>query len=72
MISRSSREYVLLSTTGVFESESDPTQLLPQLLDQLEALGETAKELKRALGSNGHRAEKMEEIKEYLERQASK
>jgi hypothetical protein len=59
-----------LSTTGVLVS--DATQLLPQLLDQLEALGETAKQLKQALGSNGHRVEKLEEIKQLLERQASK
>jgi len=46
--------------------------LLPQLLDQLEALGETARQLKKALGSNGHRAEQLEEIKQYLEHQTNK
>jgi len=46
------------------------TELLPQLLDQLEALGETARQLKQALGSNGHKAEKLAEIKELLEQQA--
>ncbi|MBA7524433.1 Tyrosine recombinase XerC [subsurface metagenome] len=52
--------------------QHDPAQLLPQLLDQLEALGETAKQLKQALGSNGHQAAAVAEVKEYLERQASK
>ena len=46
--------------------DADPSQLLPQLLNQLEALGETAKELKQALGSNGHRAEKLEELARLL------
>jgi hypothetical protein len=36
------------------------------------ALGKTAKELKQALGSNGHRAEKLKGIREYLEHQTSK
>ncbi|MBA7611776.1 Tyrosine recombinase XerC [subsurface metagenome] len=52
--------------------QHDPAQLLPQLLDQLEALGETAKQLKQALGSNGHQAAAVAEVKEYLEHQASK
>ncbi len=46
--------------------------LLPQLLDQLEALGETARQLKKALGFNGHRAEQLEEIKQYLEHETNK
>jgi len=50
----------------------EATTLLPQLLDQLEALGETARQLKQALGSNGHKAEKLEEIKQYLEHQTNK
>ncbi|MBA7566439.1 Tyrosine recombinase XerC [subsurface metagenome] len=49
--------------------QHDPAQLLPQLLDQLEALGETAKQLKQALGSNGHQAAAVAEVKEYLEHQ---
>ena len=52
--------------------QHDPAQLLPRLLDQLEALGETAKQLKQALGSNGHQAAAVAEVKEYLEHQASK
>jgi len=47
-------------------------QLLPQLLDQMIALGKTAKELKQALGSNGHQADKLKEIREYLEHQSNK
>ena len=39
-----------------FEGEADPAQLLPQLLDQCIALGETAKQLSLALGGSGHRA----------------
>ncbi|GAI61663.1 unnamed protein product, partial [marine sediment metagenome] len=52
--------------------QHDPAQLLPQLLDQLEALGETAKQLKQALGSNGHQAAAVAAIKRILENQASK
>jgi len=36
------------------------------------ALGETARQLKQALGGNGHQPEKLEEITGYLKRQASK
>ena len=53
-------------------SSDEATQLLPQLLDQMEQLGETAKQLKQALGSNGHKAEALEEIKKLLEQEASK
>jgi len=49
---------------------SDAAELLPQLLDQLEALGETARQLKQALGSNGYKAEALAEVKRYLEQQA--
>ena len=72
MMLRSNPRSGSLNTTGVFESESDPAQLLPDLLDQLIVLGEKAKELKQALGSNGHRAEKLAEIKELLQQQANK
>ncbi|MBA7639442.1 Tyrosine recombinase XerC [subsurface metagenome] len=51
-------------------TQSEASELLPQLLDQMEQLGETAKQLKQALGSNGHRAEKLAEIKELLEQEA--
>ncbi|GAI59383.1 unnamed protein product, partial [marine sediment metagenome] len=66
----------LVNSPGVNQSKTsissnslqhDPAQLLPRLLDQLEALGETAKQLKQALGSNGHDASKLEEIKRILE-----
>jgi len=38
-----------------------------QLLDQLQALGETARQLKQTLGSNGHKTEAVAEIKELQE-----
>ena len=37
--------------------EDDPAKLIPELLDQLIALGDKAKQVFRALGGNGHRAE---------------
>jgi hypothetical protein len=40
------------------------------LLDQLIALGELAQQVNHALGRNGHRAEKLAEIKQQLECQA--
>ncbi|GAH60086.1 unnamed protein product, partial [marine sediment metagenome] len=36
--------------------DRDPAQLLPQLLDHLQALGELAKQISHAMGGNGHRA----------------
>jgi prefoldin subunit 5 len=47
-------------------------ELLGQLLDQLQALGETAQHLKQALASNGHKVEELEETKELLPHEASK
>ena len=44
----------------------DPTKLLPALLDQLTALGETARQLSHVLGSNGHRPEKLREVIQQL------
>ena len=44
----------------------DPATLIPQLLDQLEALGDTARQLKQALGHNGDRPDKAREVIEYL------
>ena len=41
---------------------TDPAQLLPQLLDQLIALGQLAHELRHVLGGNGHRPEELKEI----------
>jgi len=62
------RPRIELGTRGF--SVREGTQLLPQLLDQLEALGQTATELKRALGSNGHRAEALSSLKKLLEQEA--
>jgi len=61
-----------LSTSSVLEPifrqacypaqfEADPAKLLPQLLDQLIALGQTAQQLRQALGSNGHWPENVSE-----------
>ncbi len=66
-----------LSTNSVLESslqqvweptklQSDPTKLLPQLLDQLIALGQTAQQLRHALGGNGYRPEKISEVIQQL------
>ena len=75
-----------MSTTGVRETEAarqietaisayqattSPAEL-PELLDQVIALGERARELKHALGGNGHRSEQLKEIRQYIEHQASK
>ncbi|MBA7683228.1 Tyrosine recombinase XerC [subsurface metagenome] len=60
----------LTNTTGVLVSEADPARLLPQLLDQMAALGEMAHELSQALGGNGHRVEQIEGIARFLEHQA--
>jgi len=49
-------------TKTVSNFESDPTQLLPQLLDQLIALGQTAQQLRHTLGSNGHHQDQVEEL----------
>ena len=50
----------------------DTAQLIPELLDHLITLGEMAKEIRHALGGNGHRAEQLEEIRQYILHQASK
>ncbi len=54
------------NTSSVRVTSADPTQQLPELLDQMIALGEAAKELKHQLGGNGHRPEHLEEITRYL------
>ena len=49
--------------------QADPAELLPQFLDQLIALGQTAQQLCHALGGNGHRPGKISEvIKQLTER----
>lgn len=58
------------SGSEVLLTEGDPAQLLPQLLDQLITLGQAAHELRHALGANGHRAELLNEIIEYIEHRA--
>ena len=64
----------MLSTTGVlvtglrqsYQIEADPTQLLPQLLDNLIALGDMARQLSHALGKNGDHPEKAAELIQQL------
>ncbi len=46
--------------------ESDPAKLLPHLLDQLIALGQTAHQIRQALGGNGHHPEKISEVMRQL------
>ena len=40
----------------------DPAELLPQLLEQLVALGQMAQQLSQALGGNGHRLEQAAQV----------
>ena len=68
-----------LSTSSVLETsfrqawdstkfESDPLKLMPQLLDQLIALGQTAQQLRQALDSDGHHSDKVADLaKQTLE-----
>lgn len=65
-------EPALTNTTGVRETFADPARQLPELLDQMIALGEMTHELKRDLGGNGHWPDEVEEIKQYILHQASK
>ena len=44
----------------------DPSKLLPQLLDQLTALGQTARQLRQVLGGDGHRPEQIAEVIKQL------
>ena len=53
-------------------AESDPATILPELLDRLIALGETARQISHALGNNGHRPEVAAELIGYLKHQAYK
>ena len=47
---------------GISNPEADPSKLLPLLLDQLVVLGQTAQQLKQALGNNGHRQDQVAEL----------
>ena len=47
-------------------AEADPAELLPQLLDELIALGDIARRLNHALGGNGHRPGQARELIEKL------
>jgi len=56
----------LRHTATVLLTEGEPDELLMQLLDQVLALGETARQIKEALGHNGDRPEKAKELIECL------
>ena len=49
------RESSFRQVYDISNPEADPSKLLPLLLDQLVVLGQTAQQLKQALGNNGHR-----------------
>jgi len=53
-------------------AESDPATILPELLDRLIALGETARQISHALGNNSHRPDVAAELIGYLKHQAYK
>ncbi len=55
-------EASLQQVWGPTKLQSDPTKLLPQLLDQLIALGQTAQQLRHTPGGNDHRPEKISRI----------
>ena len=46
--------------------DTDPAHLLAQLLDQLIALGDMARQLSEAFGGNGHRPEKAVDLIQQL------
>lgn len=48
-------------------SETDPIKLIPLLLDQLIALGNTAKQLRQAFDRNSHPLEQEDVSFQYLE-----
>ncbi|MBA7639864.1 hypothetical protein ES703_47524 [subsurface metagenome] len=52
--------------------EGEPAELLIHLLDQMEVLGETARQIKFQLGGNGHKAELLQYITEELKHQVNK
>ena len=47
-------------------TSDDPSQLLPELLDRLVALGDMARQLSQALGRNGHRPEVVQKLMEEI------
>ncbi len=42
--------------------DDDPAKLIPVLLDRLVLLGDLAKQISRALGGNGHRADEIQRL----------
>lgn len=46
--------------------DGDPAQLLPELLDEMVALGEKARYVSQAFGGNGHRPEQASKLIEEL------
>lgn len=57
-------------TGTVLLAEGEVDELLIQLLDQILALGETARQITEALGHNGDRPERLKQVIQCLERQA--
>ena len=55
-----------LSLASTEQTSADPLELLPQLLDRLIELGDLARGISRALGGNGHRADKAAELIQQL------
>jgi len=49
--------------------ETDPTRLLPVLLDKLIDLGDLARQISHALGGNGHRPDNLPEVVQQLANQ---
>ncbi len=48
------------------EFESDPLNLIPRLLDQIIAIGQTAQQLRHALSGNGPPSETLSEMTKQL------
>ncbi len=53
-------------------SPPDAARSIPELLDEMIALGKRAQQVSQMLGGNGHRPEQLKEIIHYLEHQAKR
>ena len=54
---------------STYQATTSPAQL-PEILDELIALGQRAQELRHSLGGNGHWPEELKEVMQYLEHRA--
>ena len=59
-------ESSLRQVYGISNPEADLSKLLPLLLDQLVILGQTAQQLKQALGNNGHHYDQVAVLMQLL------